>query len=314
MVVNAATLSGVFTTLKTAFLKAFSNPARAPKWQKIATKVPSTTSQNDYAWLGAFPRFQEWIGPKAVKSLEAFSYSIKNRDFEATIAVKRNDIDDDNLGAYGIQAQDIGDSAAIWPDDLCAYLLNNGADASKGKCYDGKAFFAANHPGVDASGKKTTYSNKGDEVLSAATQAAAMAGFGAARTKLAAFCDDKGKLLGIRADTLVVPPALEDTANLLMTSDKLDDGKPNPYKGACTVEVWPELTDPKAWFVMDTKRRVKPLVFQERKKPTFVKQTSMENDDVFNLGEYKFGGEARGNAGYGLWQQAYMADGTADAE
>jgi phage major head subunit gpT-like protein len=309
MLVNKATISSVFKSLSTAFNKAFAIPEVKPKWQKIATLIVSNTSENNYAWLGSFPRMREWIGDKVIKSLEAFSYSVKNRDFEGTVAVKRNDIEDDNLGAYSIQAQDIGDSAAIWPDDLMAELLNNGASATKGKCYDGKAFFATNHPGVDEKEKATTYSNKGDEVLSAASLADAMAGFGAVRTKMAATRDDKGKLLKIRPTVLVVPPALEDTAKLLMTAGKLGDDT-NPYKGACEVEVWPELEDASTWYLMDCSRRLKPLIFQQRKKPVFVKQTDDESDNVFQRAEFNFGVEARGAGGYGLWQQAYMADGT----
>jgi phage major head subunit gpT-like protein len=311
MLVNQASISSVFKNLSAAFNKAFAIPEVKPKWQEIATLVTSTTAENNYAWLGGFPRMREWIGDKVVKSLEAFSYSVKNRDFEGTVGVKRNDIEDDNLGAYAIQAADIGDSAAIWPDDLIAELLNNGAHAVKGKCYDGKAFFATNHAGVDEKEKVTAFANKGNEVLSAASLAAAQAGFGAVRTKMAAYRDDKGKLLKIRPTKLVVPAALEDTAKLLMTADKLGEDT-NPYKGACTVEVWPELEDPAAWFLMDCSRRLKPLIFQQRKKPVFVKQTGEETEEVFNRAEFKFGVEARGNGGYGLWQQAYMADGTAE--
>lgn len=308
MLINAQNLGSVFKNLVAAFNKAFSAPARKPIWEKIATLVPSTTKENDYAWIGAFPRLKEWLGDKSVKNLSAYEYSLKNRDFEATVAVKRNDVEDDNLGAYGVQAQDIGDSAAIWPDTLVTELLNSGEAA---KCYDGKAFFAANHPGVDKDGKKTLYANKGTEKLDASTLAGALAGFGAAKTKMAAFRDDAGKLLGIRPTVLVVPTALEDTANLLMNSDKLDDGKPNPYKGAAEVVVVPELDDPAAWYLMDCSRRLKPLIFQQRKKPVFVKQTSEESDAVFSRAEFLYGCEARGAAGFGLWQQAYKADGTA---
>lgn len=306
MIVNRENIKTIFIGLKTEFKKAFEKPTKAPKWPQVATLVTSTTSENSYSWLGAFPRFREWIGTKVVQSLEAFNYAIKNRSFEATVEVKRDDIEDDNVVGYGVQAADIGDSAAIWPDDLVAHLLNQGTVE---KCYDGKAFFATTHPGVDQDEKRATYSNSGAEVLSNATQKAAMAGFGAARDKMAAYRDDKGKLLKIEPTVLIVPPALRDVATLLMTSDKLGDGSPNPYKGACDVQVWPELEDSQAWFLLDCSRRVKPLIFQQRKAPVFVQQTGMDSNAVFDTGKFRFGGEARGNAGYGLWQQAYRASG-----
>lgn len=46
-----------------------------------------------------------------------------------------------------------------------------------------------------------------------------------------------------------------------------------------------------------------------RKKPTFVFQTYMENDDVFNKGEFKFGAEARATGVYGFWQLSFGSTG-----
>ncbi|NCB09250.1 MAG: hypothetical protein EOM73_13930 [Bacteroidia bacterium] len=58
-----------------------------------------------------------------------------------------------------------------------------------------------------------------------------------------------------------------------------------------------------AWMLHVSNRgAIKPFVLQTRKAPTFVSQTSMENDDVFNRREYKFGAEARAAGAYGFWQ------------
>lgn len=63
-----------------------------------------------------------------------------------------------------------------------------------------------------------------------------------------------------------------------------------------------------AWYLMDTRRSLKPLIFQERQAPTFDSIVSMEDMSVFLTGEWTFGVEARGAAGYGLWQTAYSDD------
>ncbi|MNJ69149.1 Mu-like prophage major head subunit gpT [compost metagenome] len=73
--------------------------------------------------------------------------------------------------------------------------------------------------------------------------------------------------------------------------------------------VVPWLTDDDAWFLMDTTRSVKPLIFQQRKKPVFVSQQDMNNPDVFMRGMLKFGVEARGAAGFGLWQMIFGSTG-----
>lgn len=299
MIVNKASIQAAFVGLNTIFNNAFG--AAPSVWDKIAMKVPSTTGQNDYAWLSAFPKMRKWVGEKAVKSLEAFKYTITNVPFEATIAVRRDDLEDDNLGIYGPQAQMAGFSAKQWPDELIMELVN-GAFANA--CYDGQYFCDTDHVVAGAS-----VSNKGTVALSVATQAAVIASYGAARTAMMSFKDDEGRPLNITPEVLLVPPALEAIALAIVNNDRLDDGKANPYKGTARVVVDARLTSATAWFLLDTSKPVKPFIFQERKAPVFVSQTSEENDDVFNKAEFKFGAEARGNAGYGLWQLAYGSTG-----
>src|SRR4051794_33416101 len=85
MLVNKETIGNVFISLKTTFNNAFS--AAPSVWEKIAMKVPSTSGQNDYAWLSKFPKMRKWIGEKSIKALEAFKYTVVNDDFEATVEV-----------------------------------------------------------------------------------------------------------------------------------------------------------------------------------------------------------------------------------
>ena len=108
---------------------------------------------------------------------------------------------------------------------------------------------------------------------------------------------------------LLVGSVLEDTARALVTVDRLEDGKPNPYKGTAEVVVDPRITSDTAWFLLDTTKPVKPFIYQERKAPVFVSQTNPEADDVFTRKKYKFGAEARAAGGYGFWQLAYGSTG-----
>lgn len=304
MLVNKTNLEQVFINLKTTFNRAFDS---APTlWTMIAMLVPSGSAVNDYAWLANFPRMRKWIGDKAVKSLAAFKYSITNDDWEATISVRRNDIEDDQLGIYAPQAQMAGESARQLPDEIVADLVN-GAFASL--CFDGQYFFDTDHPVGDGNGGTTSVSNRSAVALSAASQAAAAASYGAARTAMMSFKDDEGRPLNITPNLLMVPPALEATANLLVNSPKLGDDTPNPYNGTAKVLVNTRMTSSTAWMLLDTTKAVKPFIFQERKKPVFVSQTDMNADDVFNRAEYKFGAEARAAGGYGFWQTAFGSTG-----
>jgi len=303
MLINRSNLEQVFINLKTTFNKAFE--AAPTLWEATTMLVPSGSGQNDYGWLSRFPRMRKWIGDKVIKSLSAHKYTIVNDDWEATVAVRRNDIEDDNLGIYAPMAQEAGFSAKQLPDEIDAELKNN---AFANTCYDGQYFYDTDHP-VGQGDEVESVSNKGTAALSAATTAAAAASYGAARLAIMSFTDDEGRPLGLIPDTLEVPPALEATARLICENDKLTDESPNPYKGTARVLVNPRLTSSTAWFLHVTSRPVKPYIYQERKKPVFVQQTSLEADDVFSRGEYKFGAEARAAGGYGFWQMSYGSTG-----
>jgi len=299
MLVNKSNLTAVFINLKTTFNKAFE--AAPSLWEQTAMRIPSGSSQNDYSWLSRFPKMRKWLGDKVVKALSAFKYTIINDDFEATVGVDRNDIEDDNIGIYEPMARDAGFSAKQLPDEIVADLKNN---AFANECYDGQYFYDTDH---DVAG--SSVSNKGTAALSAATTALAAASYGAARLAIMSFTDDEGRPLGLIPDLLEVPPALEATAKLLLESEKLTDESPNPYRGTARILVNPWLTSSTAWFLHVTNRPLKPYIYQERKAPVFVQQTSEENDDVFNRKQFKFGAEARAAGGYGLWQMSYGSTG-----
>lgn len=299
MLVNKNSLAAIFQNLKATFNKAFSN---APTiWPKVAMKIQSTTSENSYAWLSKFPRMRKWVGEKHVKQLEAHKYTIVNDDFEATVEVDRNDIEDDQLGIYGPQAQMAGESAKNLPDELVAELVDG---AFTNTCYDGQYFFDTDHEVDEAS-----VSNKGTAPLSIATQAAAQASYGAARTALRSMKDEEGRSLNVNPNILLVPPALEDVANALMNSERLEDGKVNLYKGTAEVVVMPGLTSDTAWFLLDTTKAVKPFILQVRKEPVPVAMTDINSDIVFTKKKFLFGAEARMAVGYGFWQMAYGSTG-----
>lgn len=57
-----------------------------------------------------------------------------------------------------------------------------------------------------------------------------------------------------------------------------------------------------AWYVMDLTRSLKPVIFQKRRDYAFRALTSLDSDAVFNSDVFKFGVDARVNAGPGLWQ------------
>ena len=148
MIINPQNLRGIYTAFNTIFNKALTEVQ--PLYTEIATVVPSTTDSETYAWLGDIPGMREWIGDREIQT-------IKNKNFESTISVDRNAVDDDKLGLYNVQIQALARTAAAHPDGLVFDLLAAGFTE---KCFDGKPFFSDGH----TAGEKTVSNMSHDKL------------------------------------------------------------------------------------------------------------------------------------------------------
>lgn len=147
-------LNSVFKGFKTSFQKGFSG--YTPMWQQLATLVPSANREETYGWMGDMPKMREWIGDRVINGLKAHGYSIRNRKFENTIGVSRDDIEDDSVGLYAPRFEMLGQATAQHPDEIIFLEIVKGAFANK--CYDGQSFFDTDHP-VGPAGNITPVSN-----------------------------------------------------------------------------------------------------------------------------------------------------------
>ncbi len=59
-----------------------------------------------------------------------------------------------------------------------------------------------------------------------------------------------------------------------------------------------------SWYLVDSSRPIKPMVFQTRKPYMFRSVTNPQDHHVFTKDEYIYGVDARVNAGFALWQLA----------
>ena len=156
MIINRANLTAMFTGFQAAFKNAFQG---APSvYGTVAMEVPSSTNQEQYAWLGTVTRFREWAGERVIQNLKTHDFTIKNKSFENTIGVDRDNIEDDLIGVYSPMIAQLGQDARVHPDELIFTLLRNGFT---GLCYDGQYFFDTDHPVIDENGATVSVSNSG---------------------------------------------------------------------------------------------------------------------------------------------------------
>ncbi len=69
-----------------------------------------------------------------------------------------------------------------------------------------------------------------------------------------------------------------------------------------------------AWYLIDDTKVMKPMVWQRRKPFALTAKDRANDDNVFMKGKFLWGVDGRCNAGFGLWQLAYMSKATLNAE
>ncbi|MGY5789059.1 Mu-like prophage major head subunit gpT family protein len=155
MEINNTSLRSAGVGFSVAFQRGLSS-AIGSLYRQVATVVPSTTKTQEYAWLGKAPRFREWLGDRVVNAMAKSGYALTNKSYENTIGVDRDDFEDDNLGTYAPLFEELGSSAATFPDELVWALLKLGFSTN---CYDGQYFFDTDHPVLDETGNVISVAN-----------------------------------------------------------------------------------------------------------------------------------------------------------
>lgn len=294
--------------MKTEFMKAYETSTT--DYQKIVTEIPSNKNQESYSWLGGVPQMKRWKDERTPQGLLEHDFTIKNLDWESSISVDRNAIEDDLYGQIKIRVRELGVEARRFFDELVFTLLGQ-ADQTSGvagtilegetlTCYDSKACCATNH----IEGESGTQGNYSTSALNATNLQSAI-------SAMNKFKSDKGKPRHIVPDLLVVGPDLQWKARELLNSvyypeegvanSKLAN---NVLKGVLGLLVTPYLTDSNDWFVLNTKSIVKPLILQLRKSPKFDALDS-GTESLFMRKKMFYGVDARFNAAFGDWRNVY---------
>jgi phage major head subunit gpT-like protein len=290
MIVDTVALT---KALKVIFNQAYKQ-GKPPSYEAIMERVTSNSDSETYGWLDANPDMREWVGEKRVKSIGDQSYTIENKDFEATIGVDRNELEDDQSGIIKKRIQMLADRAKRYPDKLLSNLVINGIT---GLAYDSAAYFA----------NRAT----NDNLLagSGVTEANLLTDLATARQTMMEFQDSEGLPLGFIGDVVVCPAELEvlflKIAGSTSAPDESISGVANPWKNIIkAVIVDPNLTDDTDWYLFASSEAIKPLIFQSRKAPRLVALDKDTDEQVFMRKKLIYSVEMRCNAGYGYYEMA----------
>ena len=164
----------------------------------LATRVQSNANSETYGWLGDVPQVREWLGAKKAKSLKDYSYTITNKDWEGTLEVDRNELEDDQTGMIRPRIEMLTRAGLEKEALLISDLI---IDGTTNLAYDGVAFFS------NVSGDRVIDNLLGgtgtslDQIKTDLTSA---------RTAMMRFYfDQSDRKYGFNMDTVVCPPELE---------------------------------------------------------------------------------------------------------
>lgn len=251
MVINSATLRAANKGFKKLYDGGLA-AAGKPRINDYAMRSPSSSAEENYAWLGALPGMRKIVGEINIRNLVDHGFKVANEEFEVTVGVKRKDIERDALGVYTGFFSGMGRSAGRHPDKLLAAALVAGFTTP---CYTGKNFFDLNH---EPQKGKAKFSNKGTKKLSAAN-------YEAARASIKSRVDAEGEPINENPDlVLIVSPKWEAAARLILEAENLAGGGTNTNKGTARLDVWNRLSgaNEDMWFLVDLGAVVKPFVHQ----------------------------------------------------
>lgn len=300
MIVNRAALEAADVGFQTRFNLAIESMRGKTYYQQIATEIPSSHRLETYPWVTAVPQLTEWISDATFGSLEAYKFTIENKFWQAGLKVKREDIEDDNLGIVNPAIDMLAQNAARQPDQLIFKLLLAGFGSTMGLAYDGQFFFDTDHQ--DGSGP--VQSNKDTRALAVASFQDALAG-------MMNLTDESGESLDIMPTHLFVPPQLRATALNIVGTERLASGASNINFNAVQIVVVPRLrVNPTAWFLMDLSKPLRPFIFQNREPVQLASQTNLDDEQVFMRRLFRWSAFCRNNVGYSLWHTAFGSDGT----
>lgn len=276
----------------------------APFYPQVCTQVPSTGADEKYGFLGAMPGVREWLDDRVFHGLRAGDYTIANKEWENSIKIEKNDIDDDRLNMYGPVLENMGQEAAHHPDELLYSTIVAGETTA---CFDGQYFFDTDHAWGDSGSQSNdlTYDATSHTAVTSAEMKLAIR---AAVRKMLSFKNDKGKYLHrptiSRLSDLVVlvPLGLRDQTYDAIEAQLVSGGDTNVVIDRPQIVATAQLTDDTKFYLFRVGQPLKPFVFQARRP--LARQMKGMDDREFK--DVKFMTDARYNLGYLAWWNAVL--------
>ena len=278
---------------------AISRPA--PMLTRLFGQRVSTKFSESYQAMGTTGLVEVFDGTVQYDTFAGgYKTVIRNYELAKGMVVERALVDDDQYGEINDRARTMGDSFSNTIEhDAAQVFINAFTDSGTNRLgastngADGVALCSTAHP-YRPSDTGNTQSNEGTLSLN-------LPNVDTTRQNMMNLTDDKGQLLGITPDLLLVPPELERTgfqivsARANMEPDSAEFNV-NIFAGQLQMAVWNRLTDANAWWLIDSRAMANQLIFQWRIRPEFA--TGADFDGI----QAKYRGYMRYGIGWKDWK------------
>lgn len=238
--------------------------------------------QEEYEAMGGRSLVPPFDGTVRYAGFDAgYRYDIRNFEFVDGIQIERSLWDDDKQNVMRGRATNMGLTTRNTIETDASNVFTN-AFTDSGTNRMGGAIAGADAVGLCSLVHPHSPVNTGSTQANEGTLALNLPNLDTTRQAMRNFTDDKNQLLGIRADTLLVPPELERTATQILSERALyEPGSAqfdvNMFAGRLRPVVWDRLTDANAWFLIDSRQMKQHLHFQWRISPELANTTDFDS-------------------------------------
>ena len=222
---------------------------------------------------------------------QGFKTTYTHTEYARGFKVERKLVDDDLYNIINKRPAGLAMAAMRKREKDAADIFNNAFASGAGA--DGQFLCDGSHPFSPAN-TTSTQNNAGTSALNRASIIET-------RRLMRKFTDDRGELIVMRPDTLVVPASLEDEAYVQLQS-KLQPGTADNDKSfvnslGLKVIVWDYLTDDNNWFMIDSAMAKLQLNWFDRVMLEF----ALDPKSDFDL-EARYRGYMRYSLGFSDWR------------
>lgn len=305
------------STVNTMIGEVYSDATITEHWKDVCSVIPSTGSQNVYGWTGMLPKARVWKGSRVVVRANPQTYTLVNLPYEHTLTIDRFHLDDDLMGIYYRQLPDQARQMRRQPDYWARDLLEARGDFSGTTLQAGldglSAFNTAHNINIYAPAQGT-YSN---DLIGGQTINGVLTGGTFSPTALATAAEyfmryqgEDGEPLGVYPNLAWFPTALMMEAELVLKSQFFAPpawgtitgqvgAADNPLRRfGITPTVNEFLVSTNRWYLFDTTKTFKPLIWQVREAPRTTPRVSENDPVVFDLHHFLWGAWARAVVGW----------------